>query len=98
MALLRNMPMNTLHWRYIPKVGGLGADLSQPILFPQRAEARSARQGNGTVQWTILKHEQCPMQAHIIKALAELPLREAPTVTMTQGAVFLMAPLARVLE
>ena len=32
--------------------------------------------GDGTVQWTGLRYEQCPMQAHIIKALAELPMLE----------------------
>jgi hypothetical protein len=98
MAQPRNISVNGLHWRYIPKVGGPGADLSQPILFPQRVEARSVRQGSGTVQWTVLSYEECPTQAHIVKALAGLPLREPATVTMTQGAVFLMASMARVLE
>ena len=98
MAQLRSMSVNGLHWRYIPKVGGPGADLSQPILFPQRLEARSALRGRGAVHWTMLSYEQCPTQAHIIKALAELPLREPATVMMTQGAVFLMASLGRVLE
>ena len=98
MAHLRNAPVNALHWRYIPKVGGPGADLSQPVLFPQRLEAEHGWQGSGTVQWTVLHYEQCPTQAHIIKALADLPVRGTPTVTMTQGKVFLMASQARVLE
>jgi len=45
-----------------------------------------------------LSYEQCPTQAHIIKALAELPLLAMSTVTMTRGKVFLMASLGRVLE
>ncbi|MHB9074575.1 MAG: hypothetical protein ACYC6G_13735 [Desulfobaccales bacterium] len=60
-------------WRYIPKVGGPGADLSQPILYPQCTEVTSAWVGKGIVQWTQLKPEQNPSQWHIIKALAELP-------------------------
>jgi acetoacetate decarboxylase len=98
LAPQRKATVNSLNWRYIPKVGGPGADLSQPILFPQRLEAEYGWQGVGAVQWTILSYDQCPMQAHIIRALAELPLREMPTVTMTRGKVFLMDSLARVLE
>jgi len=98
MARLRNMPVNTLHWRYIPKVGRPGADLSQPVLFPQRAQAQSAWQGSGSVRWNVLGYEEHPRQAHIIKALADLPVVEMSPVTMTRGAVFLMASMARVLE
>jgi acetoacetate decarboxylase len=97
-AHLRNMPVNCLNLRYIPKVGGPGADLIQPILFPQRVEARSAWLGGGTVQWIGLSYEQCPMQAHIIKALAELPVLEKSPAVMTHGAIYLMSALARVLE
>ena len=98
MTPLRKMPVNALHWRYIPKVGGPGADLSQPILFPQRIEAEQGWKGHGAVQWTLLRYEQNPMQAHIIKALAELPQLEMSPVMMTKGKVFLMSPMARVLE
>ena len=98
MAQLSNAPVNGMHWRYIPKVGGPGADLSQPVLFPQRLEAEHGWQGSGAVQWAVLSYEQCPTQAHIIKALAELPLLAMSTATMTRGRVFLMSPLARVLE
>ena len=98
MAPLRNAPVNSLHWRYIPKVGGPGADVSQPVLFPQRLEAQCGWQGVGTVQWTTPRYEQCPTQAHIIAALAELPQLEPPTATLTRGAVFLVASRARVLE
>ena len=98
LAPLRNASVNALHWRYIPKVGGPGADLSQPILFPQRLESERGWQGNGVIEWTVLRHEQNPMQAHIIKALAELPQLKMLAVTMTQGKVFLISSLARVLE
>lgn len=98
LAQRRKIQADSLNWRYIPKVGGPGADLSQFILFPQRFEAQNAWVGSGTVQWTPLRYEQCSMQAHIIKALADLPQLEMSPVTMMQGAVFLMSPLARVLE
>ena len=98
MAPLRKMPVNALHWRYIPKVGGPGVDLSQPILFPQRSEAEQGWTGSGIVQWTPLRYEQNPMQAHIIKALADLPMLELFPVMLTKGKVFLMSPMARVLE
>lgn len=98
LAQQRKVSVNCLNLRYIPKVGGPGADLCQPILFPQRVEARSAWLGEGDVQWIDLTYEQCPTQAHIIKALAELPQLAAPRVVMIQGSIFLISSLARVLE
>ena len=98
MAPLREMPINSMHWRYIPKVGESGADISQPVLFPQRAEAEQGWHGSGTVQWTIPQYEQNPTQTHIIKALGELPQIGAPSAVMTKGKVFLMASMAKVLE
>ena len=77
--------VNSLGWRYIPKVGAPGAELSQPILFPMRSEAHSAWMGRGRVQWTELKWEENPMQWHIIKALAELPMIEMAPVMLTKG-------------
>lgn len=85
-------------WRYIPKVGGPGADLSQPILYPQSTEINSAWVGQGAVQWTQLTWEQSPSQWHIIKALAELPVIELAPVTMVQGVAYLKSSQSRVLE
>jgi len=90
--------INALGWRYIPKVGAPGADLSQPILYPQGAEIYSALAGSGTVKWTQLSWEQNPMQWHIIKALAELPMLEMAPVIMTKGMVILKPNNGRVLE
>ena len=77
---------------------GPGADLSQPILFPQECEAARAWTGKGSVQWTELSWLQNPQQAHIIKALAGLPVVETGPAMMMEGALVLKAPLARVLE
>lgn len=90
--------VNSLGWRYVPKVGGPGADLSQPILFPMRSEPHSAWVGRGAVEWTVLKWDENPMQAHIIKALAELPMIEMAPVVMTRGRTMLMESRGRVLE
>ncbi len=90
--------INSLGWRYIPKVGGPGADLSQPILFPMQLEPHSGWTGRGAVEWTILKWYENPMQAHIIQALAELPMLEMAPVVMTKGRTILMEYRGRVLE
>jgi hypothetical protein len=90
--------INALGWRYIPKVGGPGADLSQPILYPQGAEIHSAWTGNGTVKWTQLSWEQNPGQWHIIKALAELPILEMAPAIMSKGIVILKPSKGFVLE
>ncbi|WP_162488868.1 MULTISPECIES: acetoacetate decarboxylase family protein [Methanosarcina] len=90
--------INALGWRYIPKVDVLGADLSQPILFPQGAEVHSTWTGNGTVKWTQLSWEQNPGQWHIIKAPAELPIFEIAPVIMSKGIVVLKTNNWRVLK
>ena len=59
--------------------------MSQPILYPQSTEVNSAWIGKGTVQWTQLKWEQNPLQWHIIKALAELPIIELAPAMMVKG-------------
>jgi hypothetical protein len=90
--------VNSLGWRYVPKVGAPGAELSQPILFPRREEAYSAWMGRGRVQWMELKWEENPMQWHIIKALAELPMIEMAPVMLIKGRAILMESRGRVLE
>ncbi len=85
-------------WRYIPKVGGPGAELNQPILYPQSVELESAWVGSGTVEWTTPKPQQNPMQWHIIKALADLPIIEMAPVVMAKSVAVLKPALARVLE
>ena len=92
-----HMDVNSFGWRYIPKVGAPGADLSQPILFPMRSEPNAAWLGSGTVKWTELTWDQSPMQWHIIKALAGLPIIEMAPVMMTQGCASLMEARGRVL-
>lgn len=98
LARMKTMPMDAIGWRYIPKVGGPGADLSQPIFFPQECEVAKAWTGKGSVQWTELSWLQNPMQAHIIKALAGLPMLETGPARMLEGSVVLKSPMARVLE
>lgn len=90
--------VNSLGWRYVQKLGGPGAELSQPTLYPMRAETDSAWTGSGKLQWTELTWEQNPMQFHIIKALAGLPAIDMAPVTMTQGRMILLDARACVLE
>jgi acetoacetate decarboxylase len=85
-------------WRYIPKVGEPGAELSQPILYPQSSEINGAWMGSGTVQWTELRPEHHPAQWHIIKALTELPIIEMAPVVMAKSVGILKPAGARVLE
>jgi acetoacetate decarboxylase len=87
-----------MNWRYIPNVGGPGAALSQPVLYPQRTEIARAWTGKGTVQWTQLTWEQNPMQWHIIKALAELPVIELAPAVLVKGVAILHPNQCRLLE
>jgi len=92
------MDFNSIGWRYIPKVGGPGADLNQPILFPMRNEPEAAWIGSGIIKWTELTWDQNPMQFHIIKALSKLPIIEIHPVIMTKGKAILMEQRGRVLR
>ncbi len=89
--------INSIGWRYVPKIGGPGAELSQPVLFPMRTEPDSAWVGRGTVQWTELTWEESPVQWLIIKALAELPIIEMSPVMLTRGRAILTESRGRVL-
>jgi acetoacetate decarboxylase len=85
-------------WRYIPKVGGPGAELSQPILYPQGMKVDSAWTGRGAVQWTKLGWEQDESQWMIIEALAGLPVKTLSPVVMVKGAIVMKPFAGRVLE
>jgi acetoacetate decarboxylase len=89
---------NIFGWRYIPKVGGPGAELSQPILYPQGMKVNSAWTGRGAVQWTKLSWEQDENQWEIIKALAELPIKAMAPVMMAKCAIIMKPFAGRVLE
>jgi acetoacetate decarboxylase len=88
---------NVFGWRYIPKVGAPGAELSQPILYPQGAEINGAWIGSGKVQWTELSWEQNPVYGSIINALAQLPVKAMAPVMMTKGSVIVKPHAGRVL-
>ena len=92
---LRSLDM--IGWRYIPKVGAPGADLSQFIFFPQWMEVEKAYAGKGTLKWTELSPMQNPRQHHIIKALASLPVKKMLQSVLSEGEVFLNTPMSRVL-
>jgi acetoacetate decarboxylase len=81
--------LNTLGWRYIPKINGPGADLSQFILFPQRMEVETVQAGRGTLEWTELTWLQHPTQNHIINSLAALPIRKLTQAVLVEGKVIL---------
>jgi len=89
--------LESIGWRYIPKVGGPGADLSQFILFPQFMEVESAYTGKGSLTWTELSVMQNPRQHHIIKALASLPVNKVIGSVLAEGEIILQGAQARVL-
>ena len=90
--------LDLIGWRYIPKVGAPGADLSQFIHFPQWMEVETVFPGTGTLRWTELSAMQNPRQFHIIKALAALPVKKVVRSVLAEGEVILDTSRARVLE
>ncbi|CCJ36518.1 Acetoacetate decarboxylase [Methanoculleus bourgensis MS2] len=90
--------INTLGWRYIPKVGAPGAELSQFVLYPQSMEVETAQAGKGSLRWTELTPMQNPMQYHIINSLAALPVKRVTGAILAEGRAVLRAMGARVIE
>jgi len=90
--------LDSIGWRYIPKVGAPGADLSQFILFPGGMEVEKVYPGAGTFTWTELSEMQNPRQHHIIRALASLPVKKMISTVMFEGKINLNTFVSRVLE
>jgi Acetoacetate decarboxylase (ADC) len=93
-----SLNFNAFGWRYIPKVGAPGAELNQPILYPQGMNISSVWTGRGTAQWTKLSYEQNPFQWKIINALAELPVKATNPVMMIKGGIIMKPFAGHVLE
>jgi len=92
------LTMNTLGWRYIPKVGAPGAELSQFIHYPQSVEVETAKAGKGSLKWTELTPMQNPSQYYIINSLASLPIKKINQAILTIGKASLHAMGAKVIE
>jgi acetoacetate decarboxylase len=90
--------INTIGWRYIPKVGAPGAELSQFVLYPQGMEVESAQVGTGSLRWTEQTPMQNPVQYYIINSLAALPVKRVTQAVLTEGRAILRAMGARVIE
>ena len=91
---------NPMGWRYLPKVGALGAAISEPTLFPQENRITEAWVGEGSIDWQHLTWQQNPTQFHIVNALADLPILEYRPALIFQGSSNLLVPdrLSRVLR
>jgi Acetoacetate decarboxylase (ADC) len=90
--------LNTIGWRYFPKVGAPGAELSQFVLYPQGVEVESAQRGRGSLRWMEQTIAQNPSQYHIINSLASLPVKKVAQAALTEGRAALHATGARVIE
>jgi hypothetical protein len=90
--------MDALGWRYIPKVGAPGAELSQFVLFPQGMEVEMAQQGTGSLSWMEQTIAQNPRQYRIINSLASLPIVQITQALLIKGLIVLHAAGGRVIE
>lgn len=72
-------------WKYLPKTGEEGADVSYPTLYPLGDGTWEGWWGEGTVDWNRLTWEQNPTQFHIVNALKGLPILEYREATVTKN-------------
>jgi acetoacetate decarboxylase len=83
---------NQMGWRYIPAVGGFGAQVSEPVIYPSETVVIEAHVGVGSVEWNRLTWEQNPTQFHIVNALADLPILEYRPSAVVKGDTNLFFP------
>lgn len=77
---------NWMGWKYIPKTGGSGAEVSHATLFPTNPTFDHIWTGTGEVQWNHLTWEQNPTQFHIVNALEKLPILEYRSALVMKGS------------
>jgi len=82
-------------WRYIPNTGRPGAALNHPTLYPIDNHYTAVWLAEGTVDWHALTWEENPTQAHIIEALAQLPIEEYVGAMVTEGSQVIRVDDAR---
>jgi hypothetical protein len=85
-------------WRYIPNVSGPGAALNHATTYPQGSVVASVKRCKGAIEWKPLSWLQAPTQAHIVTALAGLPILEPTEAFVTRGASILLGDKARALR
>ncbi len=83
---------NWMGWKYIPKTGGPGAEISEATLFPTSPTFEKGWIGSGEVVWNRLTWEQNPTQFHIVNALERLPILEYRWAGVLIGSSDLMVP------
>ncbi|MCO4811400.1 MAG: acetoacetate decarboxylase family protein [Gammaproteobacteria bacterium] len=83
---------NPMAWRYIPAVGGFGAAISEPTIYPSKNVITDAQIGEGRIEWHRLTWEQNPTQFHIVNKLADLPVLEYRPAIVTKGSTNLFLP------
>ncbi len=83
---------NWMGWKYIPKTGEPGAEVSHATLFPTEPTFKEAWIGTGEVKWNRLTWEQNPTQFHIVNALEELPVLDYRSAVVLKGSTDLMVP------
>jgi acetoacetate decarboxylase len=83
---------NWMGWKYIPKTGEPGAEVSHATLYPTDPTYKEAWVGTGEVAWNSLTWEQNPNQSHIVNALKALPILEYRSAIILKGSSNLMVP------
>ena len=89
---------NVIGWRWIPKVGKPGAELSQFILYPQGLDIDTGFVGRVSMRWIEQSPMQYGFQFWIVNQLAALPIKKVFDAYLFHGGSRLNPLGARVLE
>jgi hypothetical protein len=94
----RSRETDWIGWRYIPNVSGPGAALNHATTYPQGSVVKSVKSCRGAIAWKTLTWLQAPTQAHIVNALAGLPILDVTAAFVTRGESILLGDKARALR
>lgn len=85
-------------WRYVPNIGEPGAAVSHATCIPSAGAPREVWSGSGEVRWHRTSWEKNPTQAHIVNALADLPILEYRWAQVARGESTLVSDVKKPLR
>lgn len=89
---------NWMLWRYLPKMGLKGSEVSYPTVVKSKAVIHKAWIGEGTIKLYQVTFEQAPISHQIIKGLKNLPIKQYQPSMMAEMTLDLLAREARRIE
>lgn len=84
-------------WKRVPRIDGLGVEVNQPTLVGIENRTSAGWRCRGSVRFGQMIWEESPSNAHIVRGLRDIPLRECVKAYRTEGTIRLTRANHRIL-